>query len=126
MGGQPLHRHSDGRIVAWGAPAHSIDLTLVETRAFVGVAQDIVGGLRFLETLFGIPVTGIQVWMELLGELVIGLTDITRGGRLRNTKNRIRITGHITAPKLHRSYVIWGVTTKIERCTPCELQISPA
>src|SRR6185437_6312108 len=62
--------------------AAGVDLALVEPRAFRLVADDFVGGADFLEPRLGLFVTGIEVGVELLGELAVDRTDF-RVGRVR-------------------------------------------
>ena len=53
-----------------------VDLASVETLAAGLVAENGVGAGKFLERLFGLLVTGVQVRVQLLGETAIGLLNL--------------------------------------------------
>jgi hypothetical protein len=57
--------------------------------ALLGIAQDLVGFVYFLEALGGLRVIRIGVGVVLLGKLSIGLFDLVRGGFLPDTEDLV-------------------------------------
>ena len=60
-----------------------VDLAGVVAPALLGIAENVVGGGDLLELLLGRLVPGIEVGVQLLGELAVGLDDVLglRGAR---------------------------------------------
>src|SRR5450631_719341 len=69
--------------------ARSIDLAAIEPGPFLGVAQEIIGGRDLLEFLLGLPIAGVEVRMELLGESAIRLLNFPSRVALLNAQDLI-------------------------------------
>jgi hypothetical protein len=67
----PRRRGNRGSVVALPLPLGSgcVDLAAIETRPFVGIAEDGVGRRNALEPFFRLAVAGIEVGMKLLRQL---------------------------------------------------------
>ena len=76
--------------------AARVDLAAVVAPALLLIADDVVGGGDLLELLLGRLVARIEVGVQLLGELAIGLGDIGGAGGLRHAKYGIGIVCHLT------------------------------
>jgi hypothetical protein len=55
----------------------------------LGVAQDLMGFIDFLESIGGLFVVGIRIGVILLGELTIGLLDLVGSGLFADSENLI-------------------------------------
>src|SRR5215470_19387891 len=63
--------------------AARVDLAAIEARALVRIGEEIVGRRHLLELLLGLLVAGVEVGMQLLRQLPIGLANVVgRGGLL--------------------------------------------
>ncbi len=80
--------------------AGCVDLAAVVAPALLLVADDAVGGRDLLELLLGRLVARIEVGVQLLGELAIGLGDVLRLRGLRHAKYRIEILCHLSIEEL--------------------------
>ena len=67
--------------------AAGVDLAEIETAALVRVAQDVIGRGDLLELLLGGLIAGIEVRMQLLGELAVSLGDVLGSCGLRDAEN---------------------------------------
>ena len=75
--------------------AARVDLAAVVAPALLLIADDVVGGGDLLELLLGRLVARIEVGVQLLGELAIGLGDVGGAGGLRHAKYGIGIVCHL-------------------------------
>jgi len=75
--------------------ARRVDLAAVEAPALLLVADDVVGGGDRLELLLGRLVARIEVGMQLLGELAIGLGDVGLRRGLGHAEDGIRVFCHL-------------------------------
>src|SRR5208337_1721644 len=73
---------------------------LVVLLALVGVTDDLVGLIQFLEFSLGFLVVGIDVGMELAGELAIGALD------LRVARLAINSENFVVVAKVHQGYSV--------------------
>ena len=80
--------------------ARGIDLAAVVLLALLRVADDLVGARHLLEALLrgDLRVSGVQVGMQLLGQLAIGAANVVFARVARHTQNHIGIIGHSSAP----------------------------
>src|SRR6185437_12278188 len=85
-----------GALLALGA--RGVDLAAVEAPAFVGVAKQIVGAGDFLEFLLRGLVAGIEIGVQLLGQIAKRLLDLGRGGGRLYPEDFIR-TFHSSHPR---------------------------
>src|SRR6185312_8851582 len=76
--------------------AAGVDLAAVVAPALLLVADDVVSGGDLLELLFGRLVARIEIGVQLLGELAIGLGDVGAAGRLRHAQDGIGIVCHLS------------------------------
>src|SRR5262249_34702110 len=81
-------------VLLWPLLPRRVDLAPVVPPALLGIAKDVVGGGDLLEHLLGRLVAGIEVGMQFLGELAIGLGDVPGTRRLRHAKNCIEVFCH--------------------------------
>ena len=65
--------------------------------AWSAIAQEIVGGGGLLELRLDLLVAGIEVGVQLLGELAIGALDVLVARAARHAQDFVRI-GHVTSP----------------------------
>ena len=70
---------------------------LVVGLALLGIGEDIVGGVDFLEAGFGVAVAAGHVGVVLAGELAVGGSDVALGGVARYTENLVEILSHAGA-----------------------------
>ena len=71
-----------------------IDLAPIVLGALILVVEDRISVGDLLELFLGLRVAGIEVRMQLLGELAVGLGNTAGVRRLRHTKNGIKILCH--------------------------------
>jgi hypothetical protein len=76
----------------------SIDFAAVEASSLGGIVEQIISRGYLLEQLFGLLVSRIQVRMQLLGELAIGLLDVLLRRIGLHTQDRIRISCQLILP----------------------------
>jgi hypothetical protein len=67
--------------------ARGVDLARVIALALLLVADNAIGGGDLLELLLGGLVPRIQVGVQLLGELALGLGDVRRARGLRHAED---------------------------------------
>src|SRR4029077_17162632 len=72
-----------------------IDLAAVIAPALLRIVQDRIGGGDLLELLLGRLVARIEIGVQLLGELTIGLGDVRRASCLGHTESGIQIVCHL-------------------------------
>ena len=65
--------------IGGGKTAFGVEAVLVVHGALLGIAQDIIGLLHVLETVFGGLIPGVEIGVVLAGELSIGFADVVRG-----------------------------------------------
>src|SRR5271165_5207561 len=68
-----------------------VDLAGVVAAALVRIGQELVGGRNLLEPLLGVLVARVEVRMQLLGELTIGLADLLGGRRLGDAEDLVGV-----------------------------------
>src|SRR5262249_44698287 len=79
--------------------AVGVDLAAVVLAALRRVADDVVGRRNALEALLRArPVAGIEIGMQLLGELTVGAADLLIRRVTRHAKHRIGVFGHLRRP----------------------------
>ena len=83
--------------------AARVDLAAVVAPALLLIADDVIGGGDLLELLLGRLVARIEVGVQLLGELAIGLGDVGGAGGLRHAKYGIEIVCHLPVEALEWS-----------------------
>src|SRR5207248_2250931 len=91
-GSSPVRRRREVRAIF---PVRS---ELIVLPAFLGVAEDFVCFLDFLELLFGLLVVGIQVRMVLAGKFPVRLLDFVVLGGSRNAQDFVviaKLHGHV-------------------------------
>ncbi len=78
---------------AWppGRNVVGIETVLIVNLALLGIAQDVVGFLDFLEALFSGFVAGVQIRMILARQLTVRLADLVFFGTARYTKRFVII-----------------------------------
>ena len=74
--------------------AGGVDLAAVVAAALLLVAEDAIGRRDLLELLLGRLVAGVEVRMQLLGELAIGLGDVLGLGGLGDADYGIEVFCH--------------------------------
>ena len=74
--------------------AARIDLAAVVFSALLGILEDRIGVGDLLELLLGRRVAGIEIGVQLLGELAVGLGNVVGARGLRHAKNGIEILCH--------------------------------
>ena len=72
-----------------------VDLAEIEAPPLLGVAENVVSGGDLLEFLFGRLVAGIEVGVQLLGEVAVSLGDVLRLGGPGHAENGIEIVCHL-------------------------------
>ena len=72
--------------------AVGVDHALIEFRALLLVAENVVGGADFLKALLRRRIAAVLVGMVLLGERAESLLDLGFARVLRNTQDFIRVT----------------------------------
>src|SRR5262249_11269718 len=72
----------------------------VERRTPVGVGQDLVGLGRLLELALRIGIVGVDVRMQLAGELSKCLLDLLLGSVARDAEHLVWVTGHCSVAQL--------------------------
>ena len=73
-----------------------------------GIAEKIIGGGDLLELLLGGRVAGIEVWVQLFGELAIGFLNLVGGCAARNAQHLIRISAQCSAPEASPPARVYG------------------
>jgi len=93
----PRRRGNRGSVVALPLPLGSgcVDLAAIETRPFVGIAEDGVGRRNALEPFFRLAVAGIEVGMKLLRQLAVRRADFFLAGVRLHAQDFVRIIGHV-------------------------------
>src|SRR5262249_3644938 len=76
-----------------------IDLAAIESRALLGIPQQVVGGCNLLELLLGLLVAGIEIGVQLFCELPIGLLNLLLGGILLHAQRLVGIGGQHALPR---------------------------
>ena len=71
--------------------AGGVDLAPVVAAALVGVAQNVECRLGTLEAVLGRLVAGVQVRVQLLGELASRLADIVRRGVALHAEHAVQV-----------------------------------
>jgi hypothetical protein len=61
-----------------------VDLAPVITCALIRIGKQTIGSRNFFEALFSLPVPGVEIGMELLGQAAISLLDVIRRGSAFN------------------------------------------
>src|SRR5471030_674590 len=80
-------RRLAGSALARGVTVVRVEADLVVHLALLGIAQNVVGFLDVLETIFGGFVAGVQIGVVFARELPVGLTDFVRVGFAGNTES---------------------------------------
>ena len=75
--------------------AGGVDLAPVEAGALVLVAQEVIGGGDGLEPVLGLLVAGVEIGMQLLGELAVGLPDLVQAGVALDAQCLVRVGSHV-------------------------------
>ena len=75
--------------------AGGIDLACVEAATFFGVAEQVIGGRDCLELGLLARVVWIEVRMQGLGELSVGLLDLVLRGCIRDAENLVGVVIHL-------------------------------
>jgi hypothetical protein len=78
--------------------AGCVDFALVVAFALFGVLEELIGRGEFLEPLLGIGVAGVEIRMQLLGELAVGLADLGLRCVLGDAEGLVWIVAHDFAP----------------------------
>ena len=71
--------------------ARGVDLAGVVAAPLVRVGQEVVGRRHFLEPLLGVLVAGIEVRMQFLGQLPVGLADLLGGRGLGEAEDLVGV-----------------------------------
>src|SRR5471030_2730860 len=99
-------RRLAGAALARGVTVVRVEADLVVHLALLGIAQNVVGFLDVLETIFGGFVAGVQIGVVFARELPVGLTDFIRVGFAGNTESFVVLVlgsrGHKTRAGLAR------------------------
>jgi hypothetical protein len=87
--------HVVGKVAIIALPrplgARFIDLAAVEPGPLLGIAEKIIGGRHLLELFLGRLVAGVEVGMELLGKLAVGLLDVVLRGVLADAQETVGV-----------------------------------
>src|SRR5581483_4049260 len=87
--------------------AVGVDLAMVVLPALHRVADDVVGGRDLLEPLLRrAAVAGIDVGMQLLGQLAIGPANLLVGRIARHSQHLVGVLGHIPSPSSLHSAIL--------------------
>ncbi|MEY9265298.1 hypothetical protein ABIF23_004693 [Bradyrhizobium elkanii] len=101
--------------------AISIDLAGVEALALLGIRKQIVRSRDFLEFVFGRLVARIEIRVQLLRQLSIGLLDIGRGRRRGNAKDLVRISHNLLRNTVSAPAIIRAQKQAICKCAGAPL-----
>ncbi len=76
--------------------AGGVDFAAVVAGPLLRIVQEVVGGGDLLEALFGRAVAGVEIGVQLLGELAVGLLDVALRSGLFDAENAVGIVRHLT------------------------------
>src|SRR3546814_589408 len=95
--------------------AGRVDLAAIEPRSLLGIGEQIVCAGGLLELQLDLRIAGVQIGMQLLRELAVGLLDVVLRRRARHAEDIVRVSHRFVRPPWLRQESPFRQALKIGR-----------